>query len=96
MKTYWPFMIRRVIGQSMQPTLNPGKLVIGWRYYNRLKSGQVVILHINGREVIKRIKYIEQGKLFVVGDNLMASTDSREFGLIFEEQVTAKVFGFNN
>lgn len=94
LKLRQPLIIRRVNGHSMQPTLYPGKLVLGWCYFKQLKSGQLVILVIEGREVIKRIKYIKHGMLFVVGDNLAASTDSRELGLIAEAHVTAKVLNF--
>lgn len=86
--------IRRVVGKSMAPRLNAGKLVLATPFKRRLKPGQVVILEHHGKEKIKRIERIDpdKGQLFVIGDNLPASSDSRHFGWITEEAVRGRVF----
>jgi nickel-type superoxide dismutase maturation protease len=75
----------------MLPTLRQGKIVVGWRYARRLKPGQIVIIKHQGREMIKRLQAIEADKLFVVGDNPSASTDSRSFGRVSRQQLVARV-----
>lgn len=84
------FMIRRIVGGSMLPHLTPGKIVFGWRQ-KHLKIGDVVILFHDGLEKIKRIDRIDGERLYVLGDNPEASTDSRQFGLVDREQVLARV-----
>ncbi len=75
-----PFMIRRVSGHSMLPVLPPGTLVIGLRWFWRLKPSMVVIFMHDNREVIKRIAQVDGTQLTVLGDHPDASTDSRQYG----------------
>ena len=86
-----PLLIRRVIGASMAPKLRPGQLVIATQVFRKLRPGQVVIVERENKEFIKRIERIENNQLFVIGDNLPASTDSRHFGWLNREAVKAKV-----
>ncbi len=74
----------------MLPKLTPGQIVIGWPS-RRFKLGDIIILSHDGLEKIKRIAHIDGEKLYVLGDNPDASTDSRQFGLIAPDQVLAKV-----
>lgn len=85
------FILRRVIGESMTPTCVPGTFVLGWCLTPRIKLGDVIIVKHNGQEKIKRVGVLNSDKVYVIGDNLRASTDSRHFGWIDRSHVIAKV-----
>jgi type IV secretory pathway protease TraF len=59
--------------------------------FRSLHAGQVVIVERDNKQLIKRIERIEADKLFVIGDNLPASIDSRQFGWLDRHAVIAKV-----
>jgi nickel-type superoxide dismutase maturation protease len=45
----------------------------------------------DGKILIKRIKRIQNGKYFVLGDNKTQSTDSRKFGMLKKNDIVGKV-----
>ena len=71
--------IRRVVGDSMLPTLRPGTVVIALRW-RRVRQGDVVIIRHEGIDKIKRVHKLRPGSVYVLGDNAAASTDSRHHG----------------
>jgi len=85
-----PFILRQVKGDSMVPTLKAGQLVVG-RQKRELSVGDVVIASHNGIEKIKRIEKQQGDRIYLLGDNRSASTDSRNFGWLPLETVVAKV-----
>lgn len=87
--------IRRVHGPSMEPFLKDGNLIVlrSHSAKRKVNVGDIVMAHVNGREVIKRISTVEQGKIYLLGDNKTQSTDSRQFGSVGREQIIA-VFWF--
>lgn len=74
----------------MVPTLPPGTLVVGVRWRN-IKPGQVVITRNDNKEKIKRIDDIRDREVYLLGDHLESSTDSRHFGWIDKTDVVAKI-----
>ena len=84
------FFIRQVKGQSMQPTLNAGNLLIASKKFE-LHKGSLVIAKVNGREIVKRVIDIKGSKVFIVGDNAEHSTDSRTLGWFSVDQIIGKI-----
>lgn len=70
----------------MLPTLRPGQMVVFTRA-RKPQVGDIVMISHDGLEKIKRIARIEHGRVYVLGDNPAASTDSRSFGWIGEEYI---------
>jgi len=62
----------------MEPSLYDGDIVVARK--KMPKIGDVVIVKVDGREVVKRIKSHSPTTLFLLGDNSSASTDSRHYG----------------
>lgn len=86
-----PILLRRVRSRSMAPKLRPGQLIIATRFFRKLHAGQVVIVQQDDKQLVKRIEIIEDDRLFVIGDNLPASVDSRQFGWLDRGAVIARV-----
>ncbi|HEY1645522.1 MAG TPA: S26 family signal peptidase [Candidatus Saccharimonadales bacterium] len=83
-------LVRRVVGDSMLPTLRSNQLVMA---FSRVKPslGNLVIVKYDGKEIIKRLTKIEPGKLYITGDNPNSSSDSRHFGWVSQSDLIATV-----
>lgn len=90
------FPIQRftVSGNSMLPTLIEGQdiLSFNWAYIGRKPEvGEIIVLNLNGKELIKRVTKLVGEEVFVEGDNKQESTDSRDFGAVSMDQIIGKV-----
>ncbi len=83
-------LVRRVVGKSMAPTLQPGRLVFA-RKPRSIRPGDIILFRQGPKEYIKRVDRINNDRLFVLGDNQELSTDSREFGWLDMSTLVAKV-----
>ena len=81
----------KVVGNSMMPTLKPGQDLISFNWFINPKIGDLVVVQVGGKEMIKRVHYIHGREVIVQGDNLLESTDSRHFGAVNIDQVVGKV-----
>ena len=66
--------LRRVVGHSMQPTLQPGQIVLLSADTEGLSEGDIVLARIDGKDYIKRLKVVD-GQLQLIGDNREDSQD---------------------
>lgn len=83
-----------VNGNSMLPTLHGGQdiLSFNWFYIGRKpKIGDIVVIKIGNKEMVKRVQSVYGREVFVEGDNKVESTDSRDFGPVKMDQVVGKV-----
>lgn len=71
----------------MLPTLQEGQEVLTFNW-SKPKVGDIVVE--KGKK-IKRVQRITGNKVYLVGDNLAESTDSRHFGPVDQSQVIGKV-----
>ena len=86
-----PFSHFIVHGLSMIPTLNPGQHVLTSNCFNHIREVDLVVAKIEGKNIIKRVKKVDERKVFLTGDNEVASTDSRKFGWIPMDSIVGKV-----
>jgi phage repressor protein C with HTH and peptisase S24 domain len=84
-----PIGIYRVSGASMQPGYEPGDTLLGLRWF-RPRPGQVVVLR-RDRPLIKRVGRLDDGRVWLLGDNRAHSTDSRHFGPVREFELEARI-----
>jgi phage repressor protein C with HTH and peptisase S24 domain len=86
-----PLLLRQIVGSSMMPKLENGRVLIASGWYGNLRPHDLVIINHEGREKVKRVQKINDERLYVVGDNQESSTDSRDFGWLPLDAVSAKV-----
>ncbi len=82
--------LRRIAGDSMSPTLCAGQLVL-FVATQKYSPGAVIMFRHNELEKVKRISRVDGARLYVLGDNPSASTDSRNFGWIEGGQVLGRL-----
>lgn len=70
----------------MKPALHDGQVIAGFSG-QAFRVGDVVVVDHGGKELIKRVIRTDHGKVWVEGDNLSHSTDSRHFGWIAKSDI---------
>lgn len=97
-----PFRVT-VEGESMSPTLGPGDYLVAVRSRTVRRSSLVVVEHPArpGYEMVKRVagvpgervgdRILGPDEYWVIGDNEVGSTDSRDFGPVGREAIRGAV-----
>lgn len=75
----------------MFPTLKKGQDILSVNWFYKVRTGDLVVIKINGKEMVKRVQKIAGDHIFVKGDNMGESTDSRHFGPVRKDQIIGKV-----
>jgi nickel-type superoxide dismutase maturation protease len=80
----------------MLPTFRDGDIVLVNRLaylFTKPHKGDIVAVKDprDNKVLVKRIEQIDNKRYFVVGDNKLHSTDSREFGMIGKNLIIGKV-----
>lgn len=88
----WPFALFRVKGESMQPTLTAGDVVLVCRWIKG-REGDLVVAKKNAVTLVKRVREKRGHDYFLVGDNRLKSTDSEDFGMVRSAEILGKVIG---
>ena len=62
------FLLRRVQGISMRPTLESAQILI-FKKSTRFKLNQIVCAVFENQEIVKRVLYLKNGRVYLKGDN---------------------------
>lgn len=66
MSLLWSIVrIARVAGPSMQPTIDEGDIVLALRPWRRPRPGDVLLVRVGGRPLIKRLAHRAGSRLFL-------------------------------
>lgn len=84
----WGFAV--VEGLSMVPSFAPGERLLV-RYGGTFTIDDVVLVQRPDQIDVKRINKVIDDRIYVIGDNLDVSIDSRHYGPVSAEQILAKV-----
>lgn len=87
----------RVVENSMLPTFRDGdEVLVAVGEKRPFSPGDIVIAQhpLKAMKLIKRVdKVLEDGRLFLLGDNPTASSDSRAFGPVAPHLIVGRVTG---
>jgi phage repressor protein C with HTH and peptisase S24 domain len=75
----------------MLPTFRHDQVVVGTTDTTKVGVGDVVVVEHEGLEKIKRVADVQGDRIYVLGDNPAASSDSRVFGWLESKLVRAKI-----
>ena len=102
-------LIGYVPSESMEPTLEKDSFIVGYRLFNEIETGDIIIFEREGTLMVKRVaacagdmvmvngqsQPVPNDCYYVLGDNSDNSYDSRfwEDPFVREEDVHAKLIG---
>jgi signal peptidase I len=86
-KKYFPV---RVMGHSMRPTILEGDFLLV-KKTDSYQIGELVVVQLAEQKLVKRVVDEKADQVWLSGDNVKASDDSRKFGWIEKNQIIGKV-----
>ncbi len=84
-----PLIVRRVVGHSMSPNLEPGWVLLALRT-KRIAFGDVVIASSEVGEIVKRVVEVKKNKVNLAGDS-HGTDGSHEAGWVSNTDIIARV-----
>lgn len=82
--------IFKISGHSMLPTLKPNdRVIISSFFFSHPKVNDIIVFKLKNKPLVKRIKKIENNKIFIDGDN---KEDSLKVRCITRSEIIGKVF----
>lgn len=75
----------------MEPGIPDGSIVVYERWNRSCNEDDVVIVQMGEGQIVKRIDSVQDGKVFLLGDNRNESVDSRTFGMVDQEYIIGTV-----
>ena len=86
-----PLVFKRIYGPSMAPSLKDGQIILVSKHLNKNLNNRVVVFSHQGIDKIKRVSFVSDDKVYLLGDNLKFSSDSRQFGLIDKKNIVGQL-----
>jgi phage repressor protein C with HTH and peptisase S24 domain len=80
------FFLRRVTGDSMNPTLENNQLILCSQDRN-FKAGQVVVAFVKNKEVVKRIAKIENSYVLLEVDDKKHAHNGKYYAKILDTNI---------
>lgn len=86
-KKYFPV---RVMGNSMRPTILNGDFLLVQKT-DSYQIGELIVVQLDEQKLVKRVVDETLDHIWLSGDNIKASDDSRKFGWIEKKYVIGRV-----
>lgn len=86
-RKYFPV---RVMGHSMRPTILEGDFLLV-KKADSYQIGELVVVQLAEQKLVKRLVDTRADQVWLSGDNIKASDDSRKFGWIEKNKIIGKV-----
>ena len=80
----------------MFPALKPGQDILSFNWAYKPNIGDIVVIKVNEKEMVKRVQNVYDREVFVIGDNRTQSTDSRQFGSVNMNQIIGRMIYQSN
>ncbi|MDP2637165.1 MAG: S26 family signal peptidase [bacterium] len=81
-------------GHSMEPSAKEGDFVFAWKLFYWPRKGDLVVVRdiAQGKFLLKKVREIKGDALWLEGENLADSYDSRQFGWVPKTALVGRAF----
>ncbi len=81
--------VRRVVGQSMHPSIKDGSMCL-FLHQNKYKVNDIVLINSNGKDFVKKIEDLNNKSVRLISDDYFG-LDSRVWGRLDISAIKAKL-----